>query len=61
MTKVVIHEDSVVIYTDGRYITCIFHDGESEVLNTPDFSCISLRGLSRIYPEEIVDARKAVK
>ena len=60
MTKVVIKEDSVVIYTDGRYITCIFHDGESEVLNTPDFSCISLSGFSRVYPDEIVDERKEV-
>ena len=61
MTKVVIKEDSVVIYKDGRYITCIFHDGESEVLDTPNYAFISLGGFSRVYPDEIVDEREAVK
>ena len=61
MVKILIKEGSVEIYKDGHYITCIFHDGGSEVLNTPDFSSISLVGFSRVYPDEIVDERKAVK
>ena len=61
MVKMLIHEDSVEIYKDERYVASIFPDEGIEVLDTPRFSYISLGGLSRIYPDEIVDARKAVK
>ena len=62
MTKVVIREGNVEIYKDGHYITSIFHDEGSEVLDTPNYSFISLGGFSRVYPDEIVDERKqAVK
>ena len=58
MTRVLIHEDSVEVYQDGHYILSIFHDEESEVLDTPRFSYISLGGFTRVYPDEIVDERK---
>ena len=58
MTKVVIKEGSIAVYKDGHYITSIFHDEESEVLDTPNYSFISLGGFSRVYPDEIVDERK---
>ena len=61
MTKVVIKEGSIEVYNDGHYITSIFHDEESEVLDTPNYSFISLGGFSRVYPDEIVDEREAVK
>ena len=58
MTKVVIKEGSIEVYNDGHYITSIFHDEGSEVLDTPNYSFISLGGFSRVYPDEIVDERK---
>ena len=61
MIKMLIHEDSVEVYQDGHYILSIFHDKESEVLDTPNYSFISLGGFSRVYPDEIVDEREAVK
>jgi len=61
MTKVVIKEGSIKVYKDGHYIMSIFHDEESEVLDTPNYSFISLGGFSRVYPDEIVDEREAVK
>ena len=61
MTKVVIKEGSIKVYQDERYILSIFHDKESEVLDTPNYAFISLGGFSRVYPDEIVDEREAVK
>ena len=58
MTKVVIKEGSIKIYRDGRYILSIFHDKGSEVLDTPNYSFISLGGFARVYPDEIADERK---
>ena len=58
MVKILIKEGSVEVYQDGHYILSIFHDEESEVLDTPRFSYISLGGFSRVYPDEIVDERK---
>ena len=58
MTKVVIKEGSIRVYQDERYILSIFHDEESEVFDTPNYSFISLGGFSRVYPDEIVDERK---
>ena len=49
MTKIVIKEGSIQVYE------------ESEVLDTPNYSFISLGGFSRVYPDEIVDEREAVK
>ena len=62
MVKMLIHEDRVEIYRDERYVASIFPDEEIEVLDTPNYSFISLGGFSRVYPDEIVDERKqAVK
>ena len=61
MVKMLIHEDSVEVYQDGHYILSIFHDKESEVLDTPNYSFISLGGFCRVYPDEIADEREAVK
>ena len=58
MTKVVIKEGNIAVYKDGHYITSIFHDEGSEVLDTPNYSFISLGGFSRVYPDEIVDERE---
>ena len=61
MVKMLIHEDSVEIYKNERYVASIFPDEGIEVLDTPNYSFISLGGFSRIYPDEIVDEREAVK
>ena len=61
MTKVVIREGSIQIWRGGHYVMSIFHDEESEVLDTPNYSFISLGGFCRVYPDEIVDEREAVK
>ena len=58
MVKILIKEGSVEIYKDGHYITSIFHDEESEVIPTPNYSYISLGGFTRVYPDEIADERK---
>ena len=58
MVKILIKEGSVEVYQDGHYILSIFHDEGSEVLDTPNYSFISLGGFSRVYPDEIVDERK---
>jgi len=59
MVKILIKEGSVEVYQDGHYILSIFHDEESEVLDTPNYSFISLGGFCRVYPDEI--EREAVK
>ena len=58
MVKILIKEGSVEVYQDGHYILSIFHDEESEVIPTPNYSYISLGGFTRVYPDEIVDERK---
>ena len=61
MTKVVIREGSIQIWKGGHYVTSIFYDEESKVRDTPNYSFISLGGFCRVYPDEIVDEREAVK
>ena len=62
MVKILIKEGSVEIYKNERYVASIFPDEGIEVLDTPNYSFISLGGFSRVYPDEIVDERKqAVK
>lgn len=59
MVAAVIKENKVEVYKDGHFVMTIFHDGESEIFNTPNYSFVSLGGFARVYPDEIVDEREA--
>lgn len=61
MIKAVIKKNQVEIYKDGHYVLTIFHDEESMVIPTPDYSFIAFDGYSRIYPDEIVDEREVTE